>query len=77
VVAAAAAWQRNRVVGTVLYAWAVVVWVAVVYLGEHYVADILIGDALAVFMWWLSGRIFPVGPYPAQPRERAISDSIS
>jgi len=48
VVAAAAAWQRNRVVGTVLYAWAVVVWVAVVYLGEHYVADVVGGIAYAV-----------------------------
>jgi hypothetical protein len=58
-------------------AYALVQQFAVVYLGEHYVTDIIIGDALAVFMWWLSGRIFPVGAYPAQPRERAISDSIS
>ncbi len=47
VVAAAAAWQRNRVVGAVLYAWAVVVWLAVVYLGEHYVADVVGGIAYA------------------------------
>ena len=40
VVAAATAWQRNRAVGVLLAAWALVVWVAVVYLGEHYVADI-------------------------------------
>jgi membrane-associated phospholipid phosphatase len=47
VVAAAAAWQRNRVVGTLLYAWAVVVWLAVVYLGEHYVTDVVGGIAYA------------------------------
>ncbi|HEY3613907.1 MAG TPA: phosphatase PAP2 family protein [Gaiellales bacterium] len=51
---------------------------AVVYLGEHYVVDILIGDALAVLMWWLSGR-YLLGPRSAgaQARARAISDSIS
>lgn len=43
VLAAAAAWQRNRVAGLVLAAWAVIVWIVVVYLGEHYVADIVGG----------------------------------
>jgi membrane-associated phospholipid phosphatase len=47
VVAAAAAWQRNRMVGALLYAWAVVVWLAVVYLGEHYVTDVVGGIAYA------------------------------
>ena len=47
VVAAVAAWQRNRVVGAVLFLWAAVVWLAVVYLGEHYVADVLGGIAYA------------------------------
>ena len=53
---------------------------AVVYLGEHYVIDLVIGDALAVLMWWLSGR-YVLAPRAARPRvaqrERAISDSIS
>jgi hypothetical protein len=48
VVAAAAAWQRNRTVGVLLGVWAVIVWVVVVYLGEHYVADVLGGIAYAV-----------------------------
>jgi membrane-associated phospholipid phosphatase len=48
VIAAGAAWQRNRIAGIVLSAWAVVVWVAVVYLGEHYVTDVLGGIAYAL-----------------------------
>jgi membrane-associated phospholipid phosphatase len=43
VLAAAAAWRRNRVAGVALSVWAVVVWFAVVYLGEHYVADVVGG----------------------------------
>jgi membrane-associated phospholipid phosphatase len=43
VLAAAAAWRRNKTVGVVLSTWAVVVWVTVVYLGEHYVADVVGG----------------------------------
>src|ERR1700674_5059718 len=48
VVAAVAAWQRNRAVGLLLSAWTVVVWLAVVYLGEHYVADVVGGLAYAL-----------------------------
>lgn len=48
VVAAAAAWQRNRLAGVLLAAWAVIVWVAVVYLGEHYVSDVLGGVLYAL-----------------------------
>lgn len=48
VVAAQAAWQRNRIAGILLSIWAVIVWIAVVYLGEHYVADVLGGIAYAV-----------------------------
>jgi membrane-associated phospholipid phosphatase len=48
VLAAAAAWRRNKVVGAVLSVWAVVVWVTVVYLGEHYVADVVGGILYAV-----------------------------
>jgi membrane-associated phospholipid phosphatase len=40
VLAAAAAWRRNKAVGILLSMWAIVVWVTVVYLGEHYVADV-------------------------------------
>jgi membrane-associated phospholipid phosphatase len=48
VVAAAAAWQRSRAFGIVLYAWAVLVWLAVIYLGEHYVTDVVGGIAYAM-----------------------------
>ncbi len=48
VIAAQAAWQRNRIAGIVLFAWAAVVWLAVVYLGEHYVTDVLGGIAYAL-----------------------------
>jgi membrane-associated phospholipid phosphatase len=48
VLAAAAAWRRNKVVGAVLSVWAVVVWVTVVYLGEHYFADVVGGILYAV-----------------------------
>jgi membrane-associated phospholipid phosphatase len=40
VLAAAAAWRRNKAAGVALSIWAVVVWVTVVYLGEHYVTDV-------------------------------------
>jgi hypothetical protein len=40
-------------------AYALVQQFAVVYLGEHYIADLIVGDALALAMWWLSGRLFP------------------
>jgi membrane-associated phospholipid phosphatase len=40
VLAAVAAWRRNKAVGVALSIWALVVWVTVVYLGEHYVADV-------------------------------------
>jgi PAP2 superfamily len=39
-------------------AYAFVQQFAVVYLGEHYVIDLIIGDVLALAMWWLSARIF-------------------
>jgi membrane-associated phospholipid phosphatase len=47
VLAAAAAWRRNRVAGVVLSIWAIVVWITVVYLGEHYVADVVGGIVYA------------------------------
>jgi membrane-associated phospholipid phosphatase len=47
VVAAAAAWRRNRAAGMALWLWAVIVWLVVVYLGEHYVADVIGGIVYA------------------------------
>ena len=46
-------------------AYALVQQFAVVYLGEHYVVDLIVGDALALGMWWLSGRLVPVVRQPA------------
>jgi membrane-associated phospholipid phosphatase len=40
VLAATAAWRRNKRVGAALWIWAIVVWITVVYLGEHYVAEV-------------------------------------
>ena len=57
-------------------AYALVQQFAVVYLGEHYVIDLVIGDALALAMWWATARIL-LGPRSDQSRARAISDSIS
>jgi membrane-associated phospholipid phosphatase len=49
VLAAAAAWRRNKAVGVLLSIWAIVVWVTVVYLGEHYVAEVVGGILYAAF----------------------------
>jgi hypothetical protein len=58
-------------------AYALVQQFAVVYLGEHYVVDLILGDALALGMWWLSGRLIPVRQPVQARREAAISESIS
>ena len=55
-------------------AYALVQQFAVVYLGEHYVVDLLIGDALALGMWWLSG---PADSAFRTGARAAISESIS
>jgi hypothetical protein len=70
-------WRWRRGLWPLGVAYALVQQFSVVYLGEHYVADIIVGDALALAMWWLSGRLVREAPAPSQPRERAISDSIS
>jgi membrane-associated phospholipid phosphatase len=61
VLAAAAAWRRNKAAGVALSIWAIVVWVTVVYLGEHYVADVAGGIlyatvALAIVAMLSRGR---------------------
>ena len=57
-------------------AYALVQQFAVVYLGEHYVADLIVGDALALGMWWLSGRLVPGRP-TAQARASGRSARAS
>ena len=88
VVAAHAAWRRNRLAGIVLAVWAVVVWIAVVYLGEHYVTDVLGGIAYATAAIlivslltrrrrrWLAPPGGPTGA-PSQPRRAGATRSRS
>jgi hypothetical protein len=67
------AWAWNRRIGYVLIAYTATMWFAIVYLGDHYVADIIPGAALALGIWLLSGRLFApdgalrrfAGPFPA------------
>jgi hypothetical protein len=61
-------WRWRRRLWPLGVAYALVQQFAVVYLGEHYVIDILLGDALALLMWWLTGRLVP-----AEPRRRPES----
>ena len=88
VVAAAAAWQRNQVIGTLLFVWAALVWLAVVYLGEHYVADVVGGIAYAAVAIALvrvitarRARVALAGPpalpigAPSPPRREATTRS--
>ena len=57
VVAAAAAWQRNRIAGLGLSAWALIVWLVVVYLGEHYVTDVIGGLVYAAAAIAIAGVV--------------------
>jgi len=57
VVAAAAAWQRNRLAGLGLAAWALIVWLVVVYLGEHYVTDVIGGFVYAAAAIAIAGVV--------------------
>ncbi len=65
VLAAAAAWRRNKAVGVLLSIWAIVVWVTVVYLGEHYVADVVGGILYAAIA-------LSIGSLLSQNRSRGL-----
>ena len=71
VLAAVAAWRRDKRVGAALSIWAVLVWFTVVYLGEHYVADVIGGVlyaavALAIIAWiW---KVRAPARIPTEPR---------
>jgi membrane-associated phospholipid phosphatase len=71
VLAAVAAWRRDKRVGAALSMWAVLVWITVVYLGEHYVADVLGGVlyaavAIAIVAWiW---KVRAPARIPTEPR---------
>jgi membrane-associated phospholipid phosphatase len=67
VLAAAAAWRRNKAVGILLSIWAIVVWVTVVYLGEHYVADVVGGILYAAIALSIVSLL-------SQTRSRRVED---
>jgi hypothetical protein len=46
-------WQRLTPLAVV---YAVAMQFSVVYLGEHYVADLIVGDALVLAVWWAVAR---------------------
>ncbi|MGA0121831.1 MAG: phosphatase PAP2 family protein [Gaiellales bacterium] len=51
----ALAWRRRF--GYVMCIYPVAMWFTIVYFGDHYVSDILVGIAVAVFAWWAAGRL--------------------
>lgn len=51
----ALSWRRRF--GYVMCVYPVAMWFTIVYFGDHYVSDILVGIAVAVFAWWLAGRL--------------------
>ncbi len=51
----ALAWRRRF--GYVMCVYPVAMWFTIVYFGDHYVSDILVGIAVAVFAWWAAGRL--------------------
>ena len=59
-------WPRAR---WLALCYAIVQQFAVVYLGEHYVIDVLLGDVLALGVWWAVGRVLGARA-PGAPRPR-------
>jgi membrane-associated phospholipid phosphatase len=51
------AWTWRRRVGYAFLVYPLVMWFSIVYLGDHYVADILAGVAVALIGWGLAGRL--------------------
>jgi hypothetical protein len=49
-------WRMWPRVAPFALAYAVLMQFGVVYLGEHYVADLILGDALALAVWWAVSR---------------------
>jgi hypothetical protein len=51
------AWTWRRRVGYAFLVYPIVMWFSIVYLGDHYVADIIAGVAVALIGWGLAGRL--------------------
>ncbi len=61
--------------GVVVFGWglALLNWVSSVVLGWHYALDGVVGIALALCLWWLTGRLMFKGASPTCGRSRAGS----
>jgi membrane-associated phospholipid phosphatase len=51
------AWTWRRRVGYAFLAYPIVMWFSIIYLGDHYVADIIAGVAVALIGWKIAGRL--------------------
>lgn len=66
----ALAWRRR--VGYVLCIYPLAMYFTIVYFADHYISDIVVGIAVAVFVWWAVGRLIArpgrlhrlAGPFP-------------
>jgi hypothetical protein len=54
---ALAAFRINRAAGWLFAAYAFVIWVGSIHLGWHYAVDGIVGDALTLGIWVVSGRL--------------------
>ncbi len=50
-------WQVSRAHGIALTIFAVLIFLGSIHLGWHYAVDGYLGAALAVVIWWISGKI--------------------
>jgi PAP2 superfamily len=67
---ALAAWQINRTLGGLMWAYAFLIWFGSVYLGWHYAIDGLVSAAATLIIWRGSGKLADVladSPAAAQP----------
>ena len=51
------AWTWRRRVGYAFLVYPIVMWFSIIYLGDHYVADIIAGVAVALIGWKIAGRL--------------------
>ena len=66
----ALAWRRRF--GYFMCVYPLAMWFTIIYFADHYVSDILVGIAVAVFAWWIAGRLIArpgrlhrlAGPFP-------------
>lgn len=66
----ALSWHRRF--GYVMCIYPLAMYFCIVYFADHYVSDILVGIAVALFAWWAAGRLIArpgrlhrlSGPFP-------------